>query len=82
MMKSKSRNKVVIILSSVILFLVLSMFAIYYYLGIGFGNAVINAGKGVKDATEEWKKDNVNPIDTIKSQIIRIAKDSTSNTGK
>lgn len=81
-MKSKSRNKVIIIISSVILILSVSIFAVYYYLGIGFGNAVINTVKGVKEAKEEWKKDNVNPIDTIKSQVIEIAQDSTSNSGK
>lgn len=77
---SKSRNKIVFIISAVILILAFTIFAIYYYLGIGFGNAVINTAKGVSDAKNEWKKDSVNPIDTIKTQIIEITQDSIEHS--
>ena len=61
--------------------LIITIFAVFYSLGIGFGKAVVNTVKGVRDAKKEWKKDNIDPIDTIKSLIIKINEDSSINSG-
>lgn len=58
---------------------IIIVFIVFYYLGIGFGNAVVNTTKGIRDAKKEWSIDSVNPIDTIKEQTKKIILDSLEN---
>ena len=56
--------------------LIVGIVIFYYYLGIGFGNAVINTANGLRDAAQEWSQDNINPVDTIGAKIKEVVKDS------
>ncbi len=65
-----------VILASILLTATIVVFAIYYYLGIGFGNAVVNTAKGIRDTKEKWSQEGVNPMETIKEQIREMTLDS------
>ncbi len=79
-MKMNELNKrIFVILASILLTATIIVFAIYYYLGIGFGNAVVNTAKGIRDAKEKWSQEGVNPMDTIKEQIREMTLDSSES---
>ena len=48
----------------------------YIYLGKKFGEAAVEAATEVKKIQKDWKAKNINPVDTIKQEIINII-DST-----
>lgn len=73
-MKNKILN-ILGILSSLILLL---LFVFYYRIGIGFGEAMVNTAEGLKNAQEDWISEGVNPLDSLKNQIIQIM-DTTSS---
>ena len=64
------RNKIAIV--TVFLFSLIFLCSLYYYLGIGFGNAVVKTVKGVKEYEKELVMEDVNPLDSIKNQITKI----------
>ncbi len=79
MKTNKSNKKVVYIMLSIPLIMAVVVCVIYYYLGIGFGNAVVETAKGIEKAKEEWAQEGVNPMDTIKEKVMELSPDSTKN---
>ena len=43
--------------------------SIFLYVSIGFGNAVVNTVKGLHEANREWKKDSIDPIDSLYTKV-------------
>jgi len=65
----------------IVIFLLLTTISIVSYvllrIGIGFGDAVSKTSIGIHNAKKEWKQDSINPVDTIKNQLIQIIDSST-----
>lgn len=68
MKKNRIRNRII----SILLLIVVSVFGIYYYLGIQFGNATSKTLETVYKTKEEWDKKGVDPIDTIIQQVDKL----------
>ena len=63
------KNTFYLKLSSIFIAVLFITFVFYYYLAIGFGNAVVETARGIKAAQKEWEKDAIAPIDSISRQI-------------
>lgn len=59
--------------------LTLSIGAICYKVGIGFGKATVQTVEAVEDLKADLKKKNINPIDTIMKQKKRVLDSLNSN---
>ena len=73
-MNKKIRRLVII----TILILVLSVCYFYYSIAIGFGESIPKVVRGVNNAKKEWKKDSINPLDSIKKIISKEVKNINS----
>ena len=67
-------NKIVRILFYSFVFVLVLLIIMYYYIGKGFGNAVVKGTKEVHKAKIMYKKRNENPIDSITKTIDSIIK--------
>lgn len=55
-----------------VIILISLVFGFYYYLGIGFGKAVVKTTKGLENAKQDWKNKGINPIDSVRTKIIEV----------
>jgi len=62
-------------------FLIIGTIGFFLYLGIGFGEAVVDAAKGVNQFQKELKEEGVNHIDSVKLELNKII-DTTGVTIK
>lgn len=76
---NKHKKLIFIVLPTITIITTIAIFLIFYYLGIGFGNAVANTVKGVRAAKNEWVQEGVNPIDSIKLQVQDLILDDREN---
>ncbi|WP_348746461.1 hypothetical protein [Tenacibaculum sp. 190524A02b] len=51
--------------------LCLGVSILIYKVTVGFGEALLQGTKAIIKVNEEWKKKNINPIDSIKCEIIK-----------
>ena len=61
---------------SILLVIFVSISAFYIYIGIKFGEATVEAATELKKIQEDWKAKGINPIDSVKQDIMEII-DST-----
>ena len=54
------------------LFILISVFVFYLYIGIQFGKGVSNMSKELYQVKKEWKKNKENPLDSTKNNFIKI----------
>ena len=59
------------------LLIVIVSVIIYYQIGIGFSNAILNSINEIYDANQEWDSLGINPLDSIIEQIKSMTSDST-----
>ena len=78
MKMSKSKKGIFYKISAFALCIITIIFGFYYYLGIGFGKAVVKSVIGVEKAKKEWKSKNLNLIDSVKTKLIETI-DSINN---
>jgi hypothetical protein len=55
------------VLFGVTALLILYIACYYYWIAIGFGEAVVNTGESYRKLRKEWNKKNINPIDSVQS---------------
>ena len=67
------RNKMIVIIISVLLVGMIALFGFYYSLGIGLGSTIIKATDEIKAFEEELKEEEINLLDSIKNEIIEFA---------
>lgn len=66
------KNKLIMFFLGMGFLLIILLFVLYYYLGIGFGQATIKTIEGVKNANDEWVSNEVNPLDSLKNQTLEL----------
>ena len=80
---NKSKKWVVKIFLYLVLIVIVGVGIFYYRIGIGFGEAVSKTAIGLKEAQSEWKKRDINPLDSLKEEIYSVLDttklDSVSN---
>lgn len=76
------KNKRIVIPLIVFLCSILAVVSIYYYMGLGFGQAVVKTVKGVEEAKKDWKENDFKPVDTIKTKVVDLLESDSVKLNK